>query len=536
MTETLSSKKSSKEFSKLDERGRQALESLAPRVQELCSTDPQSTPVMEAKTSALTDSVIAELPVVRAGDLDAVFARAREVAKVWAATDVRERKRLVLAFVDAVLANRDAILDVIQWENGKSRGSAYEEVYDVALNSRFYAKHAEKILRSKRVPGAVPGLTHTQINYIPKGVVGIISPWNYPFNLAASDAIAAIMAGNSVVLKPDSQTPFSALVVKSLMERAGLPRDLFQVVIGSGRELGTPMIEQSNYMMFTGSTATGRSIAQRAGENLIGCSAELGGKNAMIIRADAPVDRAAAAAVKACFSSSGQLCISIERLYVHRDIWDDFVPKFVARVKAMNLEASMDWKADIGPLINDSQVEKVTEHINDAVAKGAKVLAGGHLVPEVSKRAFLPTVLEGVTPDMHVFGEETFGPLVSLYPFETDEQALSLVNATNYGLNSAIWSGNVKIAQSMALRVEAGTVNINDGYAAAWGSIHAPSGGFKDSGLSHRHGEEGIVKYTDVQTVATQRLMHIGAPKILGEKVWARILHSYLKVQRRFDL
>ncbi|MFC5370722.1 succinic semialdehyde dehydrogenase [Arcanobacterium bovis] len=536
MTETISSKNSAAKFLKLDERGRRALESLAPRLQELCSVNPESVPVMEAKTSALTDSVIAELPVIKGEDLESVFSRARKVAKAWVATDIRERKRLVLAFVDTVLANRDAILDVIQWENGKSRGSAFEEVYDVVLNSRFYAKHAAKMLRSKRVPGAMPGLTHTQINYIPKGVVGIISPWNYPFNLAASDAIAAIMAGNAIVLKPDSQTPFSALVVKSLMERAGLPKDLFQVVIGAGRELGTPMIELSNYMMFTGSSATGRSIAERAGKNLIGCSAELGGKNAMIIRADAPIDRAVAGAVKACFSSSGQLCISIERLFVHRDIWDEFVPKFVAQVKKMNLDASMDWKADIGPLINDSQVEKVTEHINDAVAKGAKVLAGGRLVPEVSKRAFLPTVLEGVTPDMQVFGEETFGPLVSLYKFDTDEQALSLVNDTNYGLNSAIWSGDVKIAQSMALRVEAGTVNINDGYAAAWGSIHAPSGGFKDSGLSHRHGEEGIVKYTDVQTVATQRLMPIGAPKLLGEKVWANLLHSYLKVQQRFDL
>lgn len=164
------------------------------------------------------------------------------------------------------------------------------------------------------------------------------------------------------------------------------------------------------------------------------------------------------------------------------------------------------------------------------------MLAGGHLVPEVSNRAFLPTVLTDVTPDMKVFGEETFGPLVSLYKVDSDEQALSLVNATNYGLNSAIWSGDLKVAQSMAIRVEAGTVNINDGYAAAWGSIHAPSGGFKDSGLNHRHGVEGIVKYTDVQTVATQRLIHIGAPKWLGEKAWAKVLHTYLKAQRRFDL
>ncbi len=519
-------------MSYLDQRGRRALEHLAPNPEELCSG---ATASEHERThiAALTGTQIGTLSMASAATIPEVFEHARAIQSCWARTSIPERRDLMLAFHDLVLTERHHLLDLIQWETGKSRGSAFEEVSDVAINARYYARSAERALKDRKVAGAVPLLTKTIVRYQPKGVVAAISPWNYPFTLTASDSLAAMMAGNAVVIKPDSQTPYIALAVKSLFERAGFPTDLFQVVLGSGSELGDPMIESADYVMFTGSTATGRSIAERAGKNLIGFSAELGGKNPMIIRADALAAKAAAGAVKASFSNSGQLCISIERIYVHTKIWDEFVPAFVRQVEKLKVAASMNWDDDMGPLINESQFQKVSEHVQDAVDKGATVLTGGKPLPHVGPNAYAPTVLTGVTPEMDVFAEETFGPVVSLYEVDSDDDAVRLANDTSYGLNSAIWTGNFAAAEELAQRVKTGMVNINDGYAAAWASIGAPSGGVKASGMSHRHGPEGIIKYTDIHVTASQRLMPVAAPPVLGEKGWARLLTGFLKTQRR---
>lgn len=534
MSETSSINNS--KFAKLDEQGRRSLNKLVPDPVAVCATGSKGNETMVAKYAALTQSVIGELPQVKAENIPEIFERARAAAKAWQETTFAERSALVRRFARIVLDEQDAILDVIQWENGKNRASAFEEYYDVINNSLYYARRAEKFLKPRNVLGAVPGMTFTKVQYLPLGVVGVITPWNYPFNLSISDAIPALMAGNAIVLKPDSQTPYCALVVRSLLTRAGFPADLFQVVIGTGREIGNPLIDNSDYMMFTGSTATGRSIAKRSGENLIGFSAEMGGKNPMIVRADAPLPRAAKGAAKACFSSSGQLCISVERMFIHKDIWDEFVPAFVAAANAIKLDAAMDWKSDMGPLISDAQLTKVQEHIKDALDKGATLLAGGELRTDIAPRAFPPTVLTDVTPDMRVFAEETFGPVVSLYKVDSDEEALEKANATNYGLNGAIWSSDLKTAQKLAKRLLTGSVNINDGYAATWGSIGAPTGGIKDSGLADRHGREGILKYTDTQTVATQHIMHIAAPKWLGEKNWARFMHVFSSIQHKLRI
>ncbi|MDY5584593.1 MAG: succinic semialdehyde dehydrogenase [Arcanobacterium sp.] len=536
MTEIHNTANTGNHIEALDARGRASLAILAPNPAVLCASGATGSQKTVTKRAALTDSIIGELPEVDIAEIPVIFERAREAGARWAGVGYAERKRVILRFVDEAFAHRDELLDLVQWENGKARSSAFEEFYDVIMNSRYYANNAQKILRTRRVPGAVIGLTQTQVHHVPKGVVGIISPWNYPLAMGFSDAVAALMAGNAVVLKPDSLTPYTALAVRSLLLKAGLPEDVFQVVIGSGAKLGDPMIANANYMMFTGSTATGRIIAEKAGRNLIGFSAELGGKNGMIVRADAPVKRAARGVAKASFASSGQLCISMERIYIHEDIWDEFVPEFVKVTEDLQLAVTYDWDNDMGPLISDAQVAKITEHLEDAKAKGAKVLAGGYFDTAIAKRAFRPTVLTDVTPEMLIYSEETFGPMVSLYKVSSDDEAVSLINSLNYGLNGGIWSGDLKVARELAKRFHTGTVNINDGYAAAWGSIHAPSGGFKDSGMSHRHGPEGIIKYTDVQTVATQRLMHIAAPEQVGEKLWATALTAYLKVQHKLHI
>lgn len=501
-----------------DVRGRSALRRL---VSELPQT---ANGAGKQYVSPLTGAVTAELAQQSVVDLDRVFARAREVQKSWSQTSFKDRATLMLTFHDALLKERRSLLDLIQWETAKARKSAFEEVADVAINARYYAKNAENILADRRLRGAIPLLTKTTTVYKPKGVVAVISPWNYPLTLTASDALAAMMAGNAVVLKPDGQTPLTAFAVKALFETAGFPKDLFQIVLGPGKELGTPMIERADYVMFTGSSATGRSIAEQTGAQLIGFSAELGGKNPLIVRHDALAAKAAAGAVRACFANSGQLCVSIERIYVNAKIWDEFVPLFVKKVEAMKVGSSMEFDVDMGPLISQDQLDKVSEHVDDAVAKGATVLTGGKKLPQAGRFGYAPTVLTDVTPEMKVHGEETFGPVVSLYRVADDDEALALANATEYGLNASVWTGNLREGEKLARQIQSGMVNVNEGYMAAWGSISAPSGGVKNSGMSHRHGAEGIRKYCDIQTVAVQRLLPIDFPE--------PVMTGFLKVLR----
>jgi succinate-semialdehyde dehydrogenase/glutarate-semialdehyde dehydrogenase len=365
------------------------------------------------------------------------------------------------------------------------------------------------------------------------GVVGIISPWNYPLSLGVTDAIAALLAGNAVVLKPDHQTSFTALWAGELLEEAGLPAGLFQVVTGEGTVLGTPLIESCDFLTFTGSTATGRKVARQAAERLIGCTLELGGKNPMLVLADADVEAAVDGAVRGSFANAGQLCISFERIYVHTSLYPLFLERLVQETQALRLGAGLDYEADMGPLISAAQLEKVTEHVADAVAKGATVLTGGRARPDLGPYFYEPTILTGVTPEMKLFAEETFGPVVALYRFESVHDAVERANDTPYGLNASVWTRDTELGHRVATRLRVGTVNINEAYAAAWASVDAPMGGFKDSGLGRRHGAEGILKYTEPQTVAIQRGLPLAAPAGVADPVFSRAMSLTLKVLKR---
>ncbi|MGM0385779.1 MAG: succinic semialdehyde dehydrogenase [Actinomycetota bacterium] len=474
-------------------------------------------------------SVIGEVPICMPGDVTAAVARARAAQRDWVARPMRERTAVARRYHDLVLARQEELLDLVQLESGKSRASAHEEVSDLAATAIYYARTAAIHLRSRWREGAVPFLTTTVVHHHPKGVVGIISPWNYPLTLATSDALPALLAGNGVVLKPDRQTPFTALAAVELLYEAGLPRDLFQVVTGEGPVLGPTIIGSVDFLMFTGSTATGRIIAEQCGRRLIGFSAELGGKNPMIVLADADIKAAARHAVHACFSNSGQLCISIERIYVEEAVYDRFAAAFAGHVRAMRLAPGLDWDADMGSMVSEAQLEIVGRHVGDAVAKGARVLAGGRARPDLGPLFFEPTVLEGVTEDMEVAHAETFGPVVSLYRVRDEAEAIARANDSEYGLNAAIWS-SARHGSEVAPRLQVGTANVNEGFAAAWGSFDAPMGGWKASGVGRRHGREGIVKYTETQTVAVQRAMTIRAPHGMGAERWASLMSAGLKV------
>ncbi|MEE3852310.1 succinic semialdehyde dehydrogenase [Gordonia sp. LSe1-13] len=462
-------------------------------------------PVLEAFSGV----EMATIPVGTAEDLETAVARARTAQEGWAKQTPQQRAEVLNRFSDLVYRNAAELMDVAQAETGKARIYAQEEVMDVALTARHYATTGPKTLAERRVKGMLPGATSVRVRYQPKGVVGVISPWNYPLTLAVSDAVAALLAGNGVVVKPDSQTPYCALAVAELLYEAGLPLDLFAVVPGPGSVVGQAIVATTDYVMFTGSSATGATLAEQAGRRLIGFSAELGGKNPMIVTAKADIDRAVEGAARACYSNSGQLCISIERLYVDKEIADEFTTKFAAFVSAMKLDATYDFSADMGSLASAAQVDTADAHVRDAVDKGAKVVAGGRRRADLGPFFFEPTVLTDVTDEMTCYADETFGPVVSIYPVDSTDEAVKLANQTQYGLNACVFAGSSAEANEIADQLRAGTVNINEGYAAAWGSTAAPMGGMGISGVGRRHGEEGLLKYTEPQTVAEQRFIGI---------------------------
>ncbi len=476
---------------------------------------------------------IVELPQCTPADVEAAAASARAAQREWAARPLADRAKVFLRLHDLVLDHRKELMDVVQAENGKSRRDAFLEVGDIAITCRYYARTAASALAPKRRTGLIPGLTSVEELRHPKGLVTIVSPWNYPLSLGAGDTIPALIAGNAVLQKPDNQTALTALAAHDLAIRAGLPEDVWQIVLGRGSSIGDTLLDAADYVMFTGSTESGRRIAAEAGRRLVDCSLELGGKNAMLVLDDADLDRAVEGAVRACFSSSGQLCISIERMYVADDIYDEFVPRFVEATKALKLGAAYDFSAEMGSLTSADQVEATDRHVRDAVAAGATVLAGGRARPDLGPFFYEPTVLTGVTDSAKCFGEETFGPLVSIYRFATDDDAVAAANATEYGLNASVWSRSSR-GRAVAARLHAGTVNVNEAYAAAWGSIDAPMGGMGISGQGRRHGAVGITKYTEVQTVAQQRLMNLAPPmRRLGDQGFAETLTASLRLLKK---
>ncbi|WPB88530.1 succinic semialdehyde dehydrogenase [Streptomyces malaysiensis] len=377
---------------------------------------------------------------------------------------------------------------------------------EAATASLYAARQAPGVLRTRRRQGAFPGFTRALESYRPKGVVTVITPWNYPLALGL-DVIPALLAGNAIVHKPDTRTALSTLWPRAVLEELGLPEGLWQIVPGDPTVVGEALMEGADYISFTGSTRSGRLIAEQAARRLIGCSLELGGKNPMVVLDDADLDATVESAPRGCFGNSGQMCVGIERVYVHTDVHDRFLERFAARVSRMTLRPDFDFATDMGSLTAPHQLARVEEHVEAARAAGARVVAGGKARPELGPLFYEPTILAEVPEGTPVRREETFGPVVSVYRVGSDEEAIRAANDTPYGLNAAVYSRDAARARDVAARIQAGTVNINEGYAAAYASQGAAMGGMKSSGLGRRHGRGGLVKYTEPQTVASQRLL-----------------------------
>lgn len=449
-----------------------------------------------------TGEVLHELPLSSTRDVLDAYSSARAAQLAWRATSHSHRRAILLKAHDLLLARADELLDIVQYETGKARGHAFEEVFVGASTARYCALAARGVLATRRRRAGIPLVMQTRVSYRPKGVIGIITPWNYPLALALMDVVPALAAGNAVVQKADDQGVLSILAARGAFLDAGLPAALWSIVAGPGDPVGDAVVDGADYVCFTGSTPTGTQVGVRAARGLRGASLELGGKNPLIVLADADPVAAAHNSVYACFASLGQLCVSIERIYVDRSIVEPFTAAFVKRVNSLTAGPAFDFSTDVGSLTTRAQLERVQAHVDDAVAKGASLLAGGHARPDLGPLFFEPTVLTGVTESMDCFAGETFGPVVAITPVDSEAQAIRAANDTAFGLNASVFSSSRRHARRVAGQLDAGSVNINEGYRASFSSVDAPMGGMKRSGLGRRNGREGILRFVDARTVS----------------------------------
>jgi succinate-semialdehyde dehydrogenase/glutarate-semialdehyde dehydrogenase len=452
-----------------------------------------------------TGAVLRELECASESEVQGAVARARAAQVAWAEIGVLGRIAVVREFQGRLHEKKSEIAEAITREAGKPVAEALTtEVLVVLDAARFLIENAYRLLRDELVPhgNLATKLKRGRLVREPYGVVGIISPWNYPFSIPATETLAALVAGNAVVLKPSEFTSLVALELQSLLHAAGVPRDVFQVVVGDGAAGAALIHSQIDKLVFTGSVATGKRIATAAAERLLPVVLELGGKDPMLVLDDADVDVASSAAVWGAFVNAGQTCLSVERCYVHRSLYEPFLTACVEKTKKLIVTDGLDHNAEVGPLIHRRQLALVEEHVEDAKARGARVLAGGSRFPERGANFYHPTVLADVTHEMRIMREETFGPVLPVMAFENDDEAVSLANDSEFGLAASVFTRDNARGERVARRIHAGTVMVND-VVSCFGISEAPHGGVKSSGVGRAHGRFGLeemvrLKYVDV--------------------------------------
>jgi acyl-CoA reductase-like NAD-dependent aldehyde dehydrogenase len=371
----------------------------------------------------------------------------------------------------------------------------------------FLRRELPRMLRPERVSHGNP-VMRVRRSYLvrePYGVIGIISPWNYPFSTPASETLAALATGNTVVLKPSELTPLSALRLKALLEAAGAPAGVLEVIIGDGATGAALSAAAVDKLIFTGSVATGKKVAEAAARRLVPVLLELGGKDPMLVLEDADMEIATSAAVWGAFMNAGQTCLSVERCYVHRSIFTAFVERCVEKANRLQVGPADDAASEVGPLISQNQLRTVEAHVADAIARGAEIRAGGKRLPELGPTFYAPSVITRVDHSMLVMQEETFGPLLPIMPFDTDEEAVALANDSVFGLAASVWTRDRRRGEALARRIQAGTVMVND-VITGFGICEAPHGGVKQSGIGRTHGRAGLeemvrLKYLDSDLV-----------------------------------
>jgi len=450
-----------------------------------------------------TGEIVGSVPVLGPQELSVMAARARAAQPGWMELGFEGRGAIMLRAQKWMLDNAERVLQTVISETGKTYEDAQLTDLGYAVMALgFWAKEAPKYLADERVPSwnnpAVVG-RKLIVRYAPHGLVGVIGPWNFPIVNGFGDCIPAMMAGNVVILKPSEVTPLSSLLMLEMLTECGLPDGVLQVATGDGTT-GAALIAESDCVMFTGSTRTGRAVMKAAAEKLIPCYLELGGKDPMIVCADADIDRAANAAAYWSMNNAGQVCISVERVYVEAPVYDQFVQRVTANIESLR-QGPPDGagSVDVGAVIFPPQLEIVDAHVKDAVAKGAKVLTGGHAKVD-GGRFYEPTVVVDVDHSMDLMREETFGPVVPIMKIADIEEGVRLANDSPYGLQASVWTKDTANGEAIARRLEAGAVCVND-VQVNYQALNLPMGGWKSSGIGARHGAGGIRKYCKTQSL-----------------------------------
>jgi acyl-CoA reductase-like NAD-dependent aldehyde dehydrogenase len=456
-----------------------------------------------------TGKIVATVPDLDAAAVAEMAARARAAQPNWEAFGFEARGRILLRAQKWLIDNSERVIETIISETGKTYEDAeFAEIAYAANAFGFWAKEAPKYLEDERIKSSQIMLKGKKLilRYRPLGLIGVIGPWNYPLTNSFGDCIPALAAGNSVILKPSEVTPLTSMVLAEGLRECGLPDGVFQVATGRGAT-GAALTDNVDMIMFTGSTRTGKMVAEAAAKRLIPCSLELGGKDPMIVLSDADLERAANTAVYYSMQNAGQTCISIERVYVEAPVYDEFVGKVTEKVRALRVGAPKGpGSVDVGAITFPAQLDTISEHVSDAVEKGARVLTGGNSVDGVDGRFYQPTVLVDVNHTMKAMTEETFGPTLPIMKVADEDEAVRLANESPYGLGASVFTRDTERGEAIARRLEAGAANVNDALVN-YTALELPMGGAKASGIGSRHGAGGIRKYCAQQAiVVTSRL------------------------------
>jgi acyl-CoA reductase-like NAD-dependent aldehyde dehydrogenase len=453
-----------------------------------------------------TGEVIRRIPAIAPDAVGGIVAAARAAQPAWEALGYEGRGRILRRAQKWVVDHTDELVRTLVAETGKTHEDALLAEIAYAANAfGFWAKRAPEYLADEKIRSANPFVAGRRlvVRYGPVGVVGVIGPWNYPLTNSVGDCIPALAAGNAVVLKPSEVTPLTSLLVADALRECGLPEGIFSVAVGRG-DTGAALIDHVDMIMFTGSTATGRKVAMRAAEKLIPCSLELGGKDPMIVLADADLERAANAAVYYSMQNGGQTCISTERVYVESPVYDEFVDKVTRKVSALRQGAPAGpGSVDVGAVTFRPQLDIVQRHVEQAREAGARITAGGH-AGSGPGRFFEPTVLVDVDHSMACMTEETFGPTLPIMRVRDADEAIDKANDSRYGLGASLWTRDIARGEALARRMQAGAVCVNDSQLN-YVALELPMGGWKESGLGVRHGAAGIRKYTRQQALLVTR-------------------------------
>jgi len=456
-----------------------------------------------------TGEEIGRVPLTLPEEVARAVGRARAAQNGWAAKSFHDRGRIMMQARKIILKELEEIAQLIARETGKPASEAIAMELTPSLDlMQYFARKTQTLLERERINIGLYGLMGrmSYLVYKPVGVIGIISPWNFPWATPMAEVVMALMAGNAVVLKPSELTPLTALKIKHVLTRAGLPNDLLQVVTGDGSTGAALVGAGVDKIMFTGSVATGRRVAEAAANYLIPVVLELGGKDPMIVLEDANIENAARGAIWGAFANCGQSCSSVERCYVQESIAEKFTQAVVAETK--RLKVSGDKQGDLGSMISEQQLRVVERHVYEATARGAIALTGGERVPDVAGPFFPPTVLTNVNHEMEIMREETFGPVLPIMTFKTDDEAVRLANDSDFGLTASVWTNDLKRGRALAERIDAGTVTVNE-VLYTHAIAQTPWGGVKQSGIGRSHGRAGLLELVNAQHVHVNRFPSI---------------------------